>query len=205
MELLVAAAWDPELARLRELVGEPAGAALEAVGVGLVEAAIGTSRALELARPARAVFIGTCGAFASSGIARGAVVVARAAALVDPAALEGRAALPPPMPREVIADAALADALAAAGARPARVACALGITTDDALAAALSSHGDVEHMEAFAFARACAAHGVPWTALLGVANTVGSRGRDEWRAAHVEASARAAELAHAALLRGERG
>ena len=58
---------------------------------------------------------------------------------------------------------------------------------------------DVEHLEAFAFARACATARVPCARALGVANVVGSKGRAEWLAGHVGASEEAADVAWRAL------
>ena len=68
-----------------------------------------------------------------------------------------------------------------------------------ALAARLAGCGDVEHLEAFGFARACAAEGLPCGAVLGVANMVGGRGRAEWLAHHASASDDAADVACDAL------
>ncbi len=67
------------------------------------------------------------------------------------------------------------------------------MTTDDAVALALAAAtgAQVEHLEAFAVARACADAGVPFGAVFCVANTVGARGRDEWRANHERAAAAA--------------
>jgi nucleoside phosphorylase len=66
------------------------------------------------------------------------------------------------------------------------VATTLAITTDDAVAvrAARATTSHVEHLEAYGVAAACAARGVPFAAALGVANYVGARAREEWRAHH---------------------
>jgi futalosine hydrolase len=145
--------------------------------------------------PARAVFLGTAGAVPGAGLAIGDVVVARAHRLVDTAVLEHRGAMPF-SPEGPAPDPILLERLVAFGARAVVVATSPSVTTDDSLAAKLAGHHDcaVEHLEAFAFARACAALGVPAAVVLGIANVVGSAGRAEWRAHHVEASARAGEL-----------
>ncbi|MDF2698194.1 MAG: 5-methylthioadenosine nucleosidase, partial [Labilithrix sp.] len=114
------------------------------------------------------------------------------------ATIEGRAALP--FSTDSIAlDAGVIAAAMAAGAREATIANTLGITTDDALAATLSSHGQVEHLEAYGVARACQAASVRCAVILGVTNVVGSRGREEWRANHVATSARVGEVAWRAM------
>ncbi len=205
VKFLVVAAFAPELVRFRELAREvrakrgrqPEGPtteeiAIEAVGVGLVDAAAGVTRCILRHRPTHALLIGTCGGLS---VATGEVVCGARARLAVPDGQER----PPPLAETQDLDPALRDALVAAGARCVQIANTVGVTTDDAAAARLAAHDDVEHLEAFAFARACAALGVAAGVVLGVANAVGSRGREEWRANHVEASARAAEIAWSAI------
>lgn len=200
MRLLVVAAWEPELAHLRERLAAapaPGGLAfvLETLGVGLVEAAIVMTQCVALHRPDGALLLGTCGAFTNAGLPLGAVVAGADVRLVD-----ASAALPAPMPSHATFDRAVHDALVAAGARSVQIANTLGITTDDALATRLARGGsEVEHLEAFSFARACARADVPCGAALAVANAVGASGRAEWLATHERASASAADLAYEAL------
>lgn len=202
VHLLVTAAWMPELQRFQELLtardeGGTQDVSLEAIGIGLADAAIGLTRCIMTRRPTHVLALGTAGAASRSGIAIGEVIVGQSVRLVDPAAVEGRAALP--YAAEAAFDPAMVDALFAAGARPSAIANTLGITTDDALGAKLGVLAPVEHLEAYAVARTCQALGVPCAIALGIANMVGSKGRDEWKANHVAASARAAEVAFAAL------
>ena len=183
MGLLVVAAWDPELTRFRELT--QARVPTATVGVGLIEAAIGTTRCLFEHRPSLVVFLGTCGSLASD-LAIGEVVVGASVTLTG-------TNLPAPMPRELVLGPF------AMRAKPVRIATTLGITTDDARAAERAVEAHVEHLEAFAFARACSIAAVPCAIVLGVANPVGSRGRERWLENHVAASARAAEALYDAL------
>ncbi len=199
-DLLVVAAFAPELAGFEALV---AGVTLEVasgpVGIGLVAAASGTAeRLVELARlrdrgglPRGVVLVGTCGAYPESGLSVGDVISGRDVLLCEPSVVEGRAAFPDPMPVRLGAHPSMRDALALGGARLADIATTLAVTTDDALAARLAAHAAVEHLEAFAVATASAAKRVPFCAVLGVANPVGSKGRAEWRAHH-DAAGRAA-------------
>jgi nucleoside phosphorylase len=204
LKLLIAAAWEPELSHLREGRGT-SGLGLEGVtitlapiGVGLVEAAIGMTRCIERHRPSLALFVGTAGSFADALFE---TVVGAKVHLVESSLVAAHAALPEPMPDEAVLDAELHAALVAAGGRSVQFASTVGVTVDDALAARLqASRGDdVEHLEAFAFARACAVAGVRCGILLGVANVVGSRGRAEWLANHVRVSTSVAEVALRAL------
>ena len=98
-------------------------------------------------------------------------------------------------------------ASAGAGGRSVDVATTLGVTTDDALAEALArgARCEVEHLEAFAVAAACAAASVPFAAVLGVANMVGSQGREQWRKNHRAASDAAIALTLAWLRAGGLG
>jgi nucleoside phosphorylase len=201
MKFLVVAAFEPELVRFRQLAADKSAAsiAIEAIGVGVVDAAIGMTRCIARHAPTHALLLGTCGGF---GVATGEVVTATSVRLVAGELSE----IPPPLRVEEKLDVALHDTLVAAGARSVHVANTVGITVDDEEAAlvAAATHADVEHLEAFAFARACAAHDIAGAIALGVANAVGSRGRAEWKANHVAMSARAAEVAYAAIAARER-
>jgi len=199
LHLLVTAAWAPELERFRELLGaEPrSDVLLEPMGIGLVDAGIGLTRCIMTRRPTHVLALGTAGASPRSGLAIGDVIVGQSVRLVDTAVVEGRAALP--YGADATFDPAMVDAVFSAGARPCAIANTLGITTDDALATKLAVLATVEHLEAYAVARACHSLGVPCTVVLGIANEVGAKGRDQWRANHVQASARAAEMAFRSL------
>jgi hypothetical protein len=87
------------------------------------------------------------------------------------------------------------------------VATTLAITTDDVLASRVAdAYGcEVEHLEAFAVASACARERVPMAAVLAVANRVGSRARDEWRRHHGAAGKAATDWVAAWLRRGAPG
>ncbi len=185
MKFLVVAAFEPELVRFRELAGTAglAGLAIEAIGVGVVDAAIGMTRCIARHAPTHALLLGTCGAFPGRGLSIGDVVSGRIARI----ACEKGAELPPPMRAEE-------ELTLVPGIKSVQITNTVGITVEDRAADA-----DVEHLEAFAVARACAAHQVPCAIVLGVANMVGASGRSEWRANHVEASARAADAAFSFL------
>jgi futalosine hydrolase len=211
-DLLVVAAFAPELSGFDALLGgamraEVRGLVIVArpVGIGLVEAAVGTAVQLEALAPRAAVLVGTCGAYPGAGLSIGDLVASKSTFLVEPAVVEGRAALPDPMSARLDAHALMISSLAANGARAADFATTLAITTDDELAARLAAHAAVEHLEAFAVATACAAKGVPFAAVLGVANSVGSHGRAEWRAHHATAGLAASSHVARWILAGAAG
>jgi futalosine hydrolase len=219
-DVLLLAAFPPELAALRPALGEAMRAPIgrldviaRTLGVGIAASAAATASRLEAMRPRGVVLLGTCGAYpiASNGASLevGDVAIARKIRLVEPAVLEGRAAFPEPMSVEAQAEGTMLAGLSSAGAggRAVDVATVLGVTTDDAMAEALArgARCDVEHLEAFAVAAACAAAGVPFAAALGVANVVGSQGREQWRKNHRAASDAAVALTLAWLRAGGLG
>lgn len=196
-DLLIVAAFAPELVAFQALLGPAMQAsvgglvvAARPVGIGLVSAATGTVGRLSFAEPRAVVLVGTCGAYPDSGLAIGDVVVARSILLVEPAVVDEEAAFPDPMSAKVEAHAAMSAAIAASGGRSLDIGTTLAVTTSDALASRLGreSGAAVEHLEAFAVATACAAHRVPFAAVLGVANAVGSLGREQWRQHHAAAA-----------------
>jgi futalosine hydrolase len=216
-DILLLAAFGPELAPLERalagsvdldatmeseaesMAGHVGGfsIAARACGIGLAAAAAGAARHVREIRPEAVILLGTCGAYPGpKGLAIGDVIVSRRTRLFDPATLAGHTALPPPMTVPLDPPANLVASFSALGAFAAEVATTLGITVSDevALRVARETALDVEHLEAFGVATACAAHAVPFVAVLGVANAVGSRGRKEWRANNHAASAAAAAL-----------
>jgi len=178
--VLVVAAFSPELSALASEIERAV------VGVGLVESALGAARVVASRKPDAVVLVGTAGAYPNSSLKIGDVIVARDIVLASPsgALIEGA------MPTSIETDVALSASLRAPSVVVGRVATTLAITTDDAVARTLedATHAHAEHLEAFAVARACAVASVPFTAVLGIANAVGARGRDEWRANHERAA-----------------
>jgi nucleoside phosphorylase len=154
-------------------------------------AAAGAATALAELGPGAVVLVGTCGAYRGAGLAIGDAIVADVVRVADAVAVERRAEFPAPMVTSIDSDQRLRRELAGHGARAAHVATTLGITVDDASASRIAqgTESHVEHLEAFGVATACAARGVPFASVLGVANFVGSGARDEWRQHHHAAAA----------------
>jgi nucleoside phosphorylase len=207
-EVLLVAAFHPELAPLRTVLGEALRAPIEGrdvvariVGIGLPMAAVGTAMQLAELQPRRVVLLGTCGAYPGSGLRIGDVVAAGRIRLADAAVVEGRAQFPEPMSTVAEPRGPTLDALVRAGARAADVATTLAITVDDATAERIArlTGTQAEHLEAYGVVTACAARGVPCGVALGVANVVGSRARDEWRVHHRQAASAAVEVVLRAL------
>lgn len=197
--MLFVAAFEPELTKLREL--RPS-LRTRAVGIGLAAAGVGMARALSDERASGrsvsgVVLLGTCGAFPGRGLVVGDVVVSAGVRLGSAAAARGEGAIPSPMGDVLPCDTSL---LRVPG-KSVQIATTLSVTTSDALAVALaeSTACDVEHLEAYAVALACRASGIPFLALLAVANEVGSRGRAQWAEHHRLVSDALAETVSGAL------
>jgi len=197
---LIVSAFEPEIAPLRRLVRGLRGIVLEPVGIGAIDAAVGAAGAIARARPARVLFVGTAGIYGREKEARQAIgraVVAGEIVCMSTAALKGEAYLPGPMVVQVPTSRSLQTALAGGRAgEPRDVASPLAITRSVALARRIAeaTGATLENLEAFAVARAAAAAGVPFAAVLGVANRVGPTGHEEWQRHHRAASRAACEL-----------
>ncbi len=172
-----------------ELCGQPG----QAVGVGLVAAAATMAARLAAETPSGVVLVGTAGGY-PGGPPIGTVVTARTVALASGTAALGLGYVPmhPPALRAV----ALPDL------RRAAVICCTAITSDANLALTLGKQGDVEHMEAYAVAWACARVGIPFAAVLGISNEVGPDAHAQWKANRAEAQAAAVLAARAWLEAG---
>jgi hypothetical protein len=189
MPTALVAAYEPELLpfRARPYFG---GVALHAVGVGILEALVGSQA---LANYTRVLLVGTAGSYNTGAIPIGSLVYATevtlgaAGAFLPPLAAGQRKPTWEPPP----------STCSSLGLRAARVVNTLGIS--NAPHAELAALGDVEHMEAYAVLR-----GVPEAVtqvgiLLGVTNAVGPEGRRQWRENEAQVMLRVAEAAEAWL------
>ena len=208
-------AFEPEIAPLRRLTRGLAGVRLAPVGIGAVDAAVGAARAILEHRPHRVLFVGTAGVYPSGprrdelgalsgeALSIGGAAVAGEIVCVSTAALRGDGYLPEPQVLRAASSPRLGASLSAAAGPWPTVACPLAITRSAALARriAKATGASLENLEVFAVARAAAAAGVEFAAVLGVANRVGPVAHDEWRANHRRASRAACTLV-ARWLRG---
>jgi len=197
---LIVSAFEPEIAPLRRLVRGQKKIVLEPVGIGAIDAAVGAARAIARVRPQRVLFVGTAGIYGRLKEAReaiGTAVVAGEVLCMSTAVLKGEAYLPGPMVVQLATSRSLQSALSAGRAgQPRDVACPLAITRSAALGRRIAeaTGATLENLEAFAVARAAAAAGIPFAAVLGVANRVGATGHEEWQRHHRAASRAACEL-----------
>ena len=154
-------------------------------GVGPVEAAIATARAIAISPPEIVVNAGIAGGFRDRTAVGEAFAIA-SDALAELALEDGGPVPPLPGGAQLIeriesSPHLLANA-ARAGARLGNAVTVATITTSQARADALSSRfdADVEAMEGFAVLRAAAIAEIPAIELRGISNLVGPRERGEW-------------------------
>jgi nucleoside phosphorylase len=139
-------------------------------GVGPVEAAAATARALAVERPAAVLHVGIAGAV---GIEPGSLVVGAEAVYVDL-----RAAIP------LISECSPDPMLTAAARTALPGAQFLPISTSASVGGSRSLHPDsptVEAMEGFGVLRACELAGVPAVEVRAIANAIGEEDRRLWR------------------------
>jgi len=216
-DLLIVAAHAPEMAGLRpylsdKLVGTIRGLSIrgKAVGMGMASAGPATARGILAVRPRAVLLLGSCGVYPNLPQYRPHdVLVSSRLSLVSHAVNAGRSEFPGPMQTRLETSQMLAVGLSAAGPRVfvAPVACTLANTTDDTMAASIqpATGCEAENLEAFAVAQACRAAEVPFTAVLGVSNIVGSTGSQDWAQFQRAAVTAAAEVIVGWIERGAQG
>ena len=176
---LLLSAFPPELAGLD--AAAPAGWRVAVAGVGAVGAALGTARAIAAARPARVLFIGTCGA-TDERLAVGEVIAASEAIATSVEELDGHGYRPSLERTRWTATWELPFP-----AHP--VAVVPAITRSERGAAVVARLAPAEHLELGGVLAACAEAGVPAAAALVVSNRAGRRAHEEWKANHARVSA----------------
>jgi futalosine hydrolase len=171
----------------REELGDLPG---EALGLGAIKAAASTAALIAREHPDGVVLIGTCGAY-RGGPVIGSAVVARRLGLSQGVATMGLGYVPH-APEPLACDPSLTEGIYAPRVD---VLTVHAITTDPVLADRLADGWQVEHMEAYGAAQACAHAGIPFAAILGVASEVGHDAHTHWLLHRLDAQAHAREAA----------
>jgi nucleoside phosphorylase len=160
------------LAAAREELGDLDGAV---VGVGPVVAAARAARILSERQPDRVALIGTAGSYAGGPPVGSAIASSRLGMSYGVATLG--LGYVPRAPGPIDGDPAMLTALGL----PIHTVLTVGAITTDALLADRFSDGwTVEHLEAYAVAFACHECRIPFVAVLGISNTVGSDAHLQW-------------------------
>lgn len=170
------------------LAGNHRPADVDVAGVGLVDAAIGTTRALYRHAPDEIVFIGTAGAFQGRGVSVGELVIARRAVVLSGDVARGAMRLPSLLASSVNGDEEFARSILSRLSKSGTstslrtIGSTLGVTEGADLSSTLNSWegADVENLEAFGVMRACQDR-VRCVVVLSITNVVGPGGGQGWR------------------------
>jgi nucleoside phosphorylase len=207
VDILILAAHAPEFVGLRPHLGEQLSGVVrgltlvaKTIGVGMAVSGAGAANRIHQLNPRAVVLLGSCGVYPSSIDYRPMdIVIPNRCHLFDATVAAGKAEFPEPM-QTVLDPHALLSAGLAASAGPrvhqAKVATTLAIHVDDAIARAVQPATGIEgeNLELFPVALACLAANLPFAAVLGVTNVVGSTGRVDWRQYQRDAAVAAAEV-----------
>jgi len=175
------------LAAVNDELGDLPG---DVVGVGPISAAASAARLLASDTPDAVVLVGTAGAY-PGGPEIGTVIASDRVAWSYGVAAMGLGYVPRP-PAAIRSDAPLAELSKV----PRHDVLTTGaVTTDPTLCERLSDGFTVEHLEAYGVAHACEKAGVPFLAILGIANVVGPNAHVEWLANRESAQDAARDIA----------
>ena len=166
----------------------------EVVGIGAISAAARMAAILANQRPEKVLLIGTASAY-PGGPGLGEVVTARRVGTSASVAVMGLGYVPRP-PSPLVCDPFILHNL---NLESVDVLTASAVTTDSVLAGRLSHGWQIEQMEAFGVALACAQADVPFAAIFGIASNAGPEAHVQWLSHRTEAQ-EAARLAVAPML-----
>jgi len=180
------------------------------LGFGMAVAAASCARGVQALAPRACILVGTCAVFPGLSQYRPYdVLLPSKVQLADASVLARKAAFPDPMQTSVDCHSLLRAALAASMPRTAQpvMASMMAPIIDDALAASLhaATGCDADNAELFGVAAACQAANVPFAAVLGVTNLVGSTGRHDWAQFQREAVTQAGQCIGTWLHNGAQG
>ncbi|MDP2876224.1 MAG: phosphorylase [Holophaga sp.] len=175
---LLLSAFPPELGDL--LDSPPPGWVVACTGIGAIEAAVTTARLLAQHRPARVLFLGTCGAY-DDRLAVGAILSASEAIAISISELRGTAFRPQAERTRWASSWPLPFPAHSVAVPPA-------ITRDPNEAKLLATIAPAEHLELTGVFAACQADRIPVAAALVVANRVGPEAHAEWLRNHARVS-----------------
>jgi nucleoside phosphorylase len=216
-DVLLVAAHAPDLAGMRNFLGEKLDGQMrgltiktKVLGFGMAVAAASCARGVQALNPRAVIMIGTCAVFPGLSQYRPYdVLLPTKVQLADASVLARKAAFPDPMQTSVECHGLLRSALAASAPRAAQtvIASMMAPVTDDTLAASLhaATGCDADNSELFGIAAACQAASVPFAAVLGVSNLVGSTGRHDWAQFQREAVTQAGQCIGTWLHNGAQG
>ncbi|MCG8337960.1 MAG: hypothetical protein MJE63_25950 [Proteobacteria bacterium] len=164
------------------------------VGVGFLESAINVNKLLDIyPQINKLLFTGSAGVYPNiSSIKPGDICSCLETVLADGAAEHGFSLYAEPLPRTAIpATFQLGNDL-----YPSKIATLLTLTQSDALAETIQKklNVELETMELYGIAQVCRKRSLPWNAIIGITNQVGSSGHLQWRKSFREVAAKTGEI-----------
>lgn len=178
----------PEIRLLQQRTRNHPNIATATLGVGLVSASSRISSILEYLSVSQILFTGTCGVLTPSPISIGDIVRARGIYSGDVEAFDGKNYAPDVMPTSVIPARFMTPK---SPLQDCDVFSPLAITHSESGASILRQRfpaGVTENLECFAVAWNAAQRGIPFEAIMGVTNIIGSTGHAEWLTHHERVS-----------------
>ncbi len=165
---------------------EEEGMILAHLGVGYLEAALNLQRLLfRFPAISSVTFCGTAGIYPQvSQLQIGDTCRCSQVILCDASAETGSSAYVPLLKNDQID----ADLIGDNNLKSAKVVTTLSITIDDECARMMGENTGyhVENLELYGIALLCSSFKVPWSAILGLTNSVGSKGREQWLQNHFQ-------------------
>ena len=164
------------------------------VGVGFLESAINLTSLLErFPQVDKLLFTGSAGVYPNiSTIVPGDICSCLETVLADGAAEQGFSLYAEPLPRTAIP----ATLQLGRDLYPAKIATLLTLTQSDSLAETIQKklNVELETMELYGIAQVCRNRSLPWNAVIGITNQVGSSGHLQWRKSFREIAAKTGEF-----------
>lgn len=189
VDIAILAAHPPALGGLRAALGDHLYGVMrdlrviaKPVGIGMAVAGAQAARRVLQLSPRVVIEIGAVGAYPGLGYQPSDVVVGTRVTLADPTVNDGRASFPEPMQTVIETHGMITDGLTTAGnGRKVSVASPLSATRDEDMAQREHERHrcEVESLEAFAVASACALSRVPYACVFGVSHELGRGARDQ--------------------------
>ncbi len=197
-KLLICGAFDGELSPFHSLLVEERCIVVKEIGIGVVEAALQTTQALndickEDTECVGVIFVGSVGSVGSvsKSVELFSLVSAKSVSLADYLLIKGDAYLPEGTVTTIVSSEALQGVILkflpiSSGA----IYSTLAITGSEQAAKTLSEGASApfENLELFGVASACHHLGIPWTGLCAVTNTVSAEGHLQWKKNHKQAA-----------------
>lgn len=152
-------------------------------GVGPVDAGIQTAKLISVLKPTQVWFIGTAGAYPDRYLSPGDVVIG-SQFLFGEAGLAGGTSYVPEIQIMKSEPVTLClESIFPFKVKNGKILTVPSITKSEKSAIELRDHfgADAEHLEVFSVWRACSLFHIPFSAVLGISNRVGSDSHEEWK------------------------